>query len=276
MARLLPVWVLKALGLVVAEVYFLLLRQRREMVVQNLLPAFAGDRSAAEKAAHRLHRNFAAKMVDLWRVESGAPVRNWLTNPCELEIIQTARERGRGVIFVTLHLGNWEHGGLLLGQLGIPLTILSQAEPDDGLTDLRIASRRRLGVETLIIGQDSFAFIEVLKQLQAGATLALSLDRPPARGGVEVEFFGRPFAAPVAAADLARASGCAIIGVTIVRRPTGYAVKVLPEFVYDRRALGDREARREFTQQILRAFEPEIRQSIEQWYQFVPIWPKNG
>jgi len=42
------------------------------------------------------------------------------------------------------------------------------------------------------------------------------------------------------------------------------------------RPLGSREARRELTQQILRAFEPEIRKDIDQWYQFVPIWPTDG
>ena len=274
--RVLPAGLVKGFSVIVAEFYFLFRRQRREVVVQNFLPAFAGDRAAAEKAAHRLHRKFALKLVDLWRVEGGVPVQNWLTNPGELEIIRTAQQRGRGILFITLHLGNWEHGGLLLNQLGIPLTILTQAEPDDGLTDLRIALRRRCGVETLIIGQDSFAFVEVIKRLQAGAALAISLDRPPAKGGVTVELFGQPFEAPLAAAELARASGCALIGVTIVRRHAGYAVKVLPEFAYDRKALGDREVRRELTRQILRAFEPQIRQDIDQWYQFVPIWPKEA
>jgi uncharacterized protein len=273
--RILPAGLVKGFASVVAELYWLFQRQRCEMVVQNFLPIFAGDRAAAEKAAHQLHRKFAAKMVDLWRVESGVPVQNWLTNPVELEIIRAARQRGHGTLFITLHLGNWEHGGLLLTQLGIRLTILTQAEPDDGLTDLRIAARRRCGVETLVIGQDDFAFVEVIKQLQAGADLAISLDRPPERGGVPIEFFGHPFEASLAAAELARASGCALIGVIIVRRPNGYAVKVLPEFTYDRRALGNREARRELTQQILRAFEPEIRKDMEQWYQFTPIWPKH-
>jgi predicted RND superfamily exporter protein/lauroyl/myristoyl acyltransferase len=274
--RILPPVLVKGFCVIVAEFYFLFRRQRCEVVVQNFLPVFSGDRSAAEKAAHRLHRKFALKLVDLWRVEGGVPVQNWLTNSGELEIIRTAQQRGRGILFITLHLGNWEHGGLLLNQLGIPLTVLTQAEPNDGLTDLRIASRRRCGVETLIIGQDSFAFVEVIKRLQAGAALAISLDRPPAKGGVTVELFGRPFEAPVAAAELARASGCALIGVTIVRRRAGYAVKVLPEFVYDRKALGNREVRRELTRQILRAFEPQIRQDIDQWYQFVPIWPKDA
>jgi predicted RND superfamily exporter protein/lauroyl/myristoyl acyltransferase len=274
--RILPVGLVKGFAMLLAEVYWRFQRQRCEVVVQNFLPLFAGDRPAAEKAAHQLHRKFAAKMVDLWRVESGVPVQNWLTNLAELEIIRAARQRGHGTLFITLHLGNWEHGGLLLTQLGIRLTILTQAEPDDGLTDLRIEARRRCGVETLVIGQDDFAFVEVIKQLQAGADLAISLDRPPEKGGVPIEFFGHPFEASLAAAELARAAGCALIGVTIVRRPNGYAVKVLPEFTYDRKSLGNREARRELTRQILRAFEPEIRKDIDQWYQFTPIWPKSA
>jgi predicted RND superfamily exporter protein len=271
--RILPVSWVKGLCLIVAELYYRFQRERREMVVDNFLPVLGGDREAAKKAAHRLFLKFSAKLVDLWRVESGVPVTGWLTHSPELDIIRAARERGRGMLFITLHLGNWEHGGLLLNQLGIQLTVLTLAEPDDGLTDLRIALRRRCGVETLIIGQDSFAFVEVIKRLQAGGALALSLDRPVAHGGVPIEFFGRTFDAPVAAAELARASGCALIGVTLVRRPNGYEVKMLPEFTYDRRALGSREARQELTQKILRAFEPEIRKDIDQWYQFVPLWP---
>ena len=274
-AKIFPAAGLKKIASSMAGLYWLFQRQRCEVVVQNFLPLFAGNRIAAEKAARAAHRNFAAKLIDLWRVEGGEDVRNWLVNEAELEIIKAARRRGNGTLFITLHLGNWEHGGQLLNQLGIRLTILSQAEPDDGLTDLRKAARARYGVDTLIIGDDSFAFVEVIKQLQAGADLAVSLDRPPDRGGVSVEFFGQPFEASLAAAELARASGCALVGVTIVRRPDGYAVKVLPEFNYDRKALGNRDARRELTQQILRAFEPEIRKNIEQWYQFTPIWPRQ-
>jgi KDO2-lipid IV(A) lauroyltransferase len=271
----LPVGLVKKIARLLAGLYWRLQRQRCEVVVQNFLPVFSGDKSAAENAARTAHKNFAAKLIDLWRVESGEVTRNWLTTDGELEIIHAARRRGRGTLFITLHLGNWEHGGLLLNQLGIRLTILTQAEPDGGLTDLRKAARARYGVDTLIIGEDSFAFVEVIKQLQAGADMAVSLDRPPDRGGLPVEFFGQPFEASLAAAELARASGCALVGVTIVRRPDGYAVRVLPEFIYDRKNLGNRDARRELTQQILRAFEPEIRKDIEQWYQFTPIWSRE-
>jgi predicted exporter/lauroyl/myristoyl acyltransferase len=272
-ARILPAGWVKAAARRMADVYCLAQRQRAEIVVQNFLPVCGGDLNTARQTARAAHRNFAAKLVDLWRVEGGDKAHRWLTREGELEIIQAARRRGAGTLFITLHLGNWEHGGLLLNELGMRLTILTQAEPDDGLTEMRKQARARYGVDTLIIGNDSFAFVEVIKQLQAGAAMAISLDRPPEQGGAPVQFFGQPFTAPLAAAELARASGCALLGVTLVRRPEGYAVRVLPEFKYDRQVLGQREARRALTEQILRAFETEIRENLEQWYQFTPIWP---
>lgn len=274
--RFVPAWLLKAIFRGVARLYMMLRKERVDLLARNLLPVLDGDPHAARRTSARIHLRFADKLVDLWRVESGLPVKNWLTNGKQLEIIQEVSRRGKGVLFITLHLGNWEHGGLLLAGLGIPLTVLTLAEPDDGLTELRVTLRRRCGVETLMIGQDSFAFVEVIKRLQQGAALAISLDRPPERNGVQIEFFGQPFMASPAAAELARASGCALVGVTITRQAKGFAVNVLPEFDYDRKTLGSREGRRDLTQQILRAFEPFIRQDIEQWYQFVPIWPATG
>jgi lauroyl/myristoyl acyltransferase len=47
----------------------------------------------------------------------------------------------------------------------------------------------------------------------------------------------------------------------------------LPEIVYDRTAIGNRDARIQLTQEILRAFEPVIRQHLDQWFHFVPVWP---
>jgi len=78
--RILPVGLVKGFCLMVAEIYYRLQREQREMVVANFLPVLDGDHAAAEKAAHRLFRKFSTKLVDLWRVESGVPVSEWLTH----------------------------------------------------------------------------------------------------------------------------------------------------------------------------------------------------
>jgi lauroyl/myristoyl acyltransferase len=150
--------------------------------------------------------------------------------------------------------------------------VLTQPEPGEGLTELRQQARARWGVETLVVNADPFAFIEVIKRLQDGAVVALLVDRPPPATAVTVELFGQPFSASIAAAELARATGCALLPVCVLKESTAYAAHMLPEIVYDRAALGNRPARQQLTQEILRAFEPLIAQHPEQWYHFVPVW----
>ncbi len=137
---------------------------------------------------------------------------------------------------------------------GFKLLVLTQPEPDPRLTELRQAARARWGVETIVVGEDAFAFIEIVKRLQEGATVALLMDRPAAPTAVTVNLFGRPFSASIAAAELARASGCAILPACIVRTDDGYEGEIQPEIPYDRAMIGNRAARIQLTQEIMRVF----------------------
>lgn len=273
-ARWLPVAFARVLGANLAAAYGLAARSRRRVVEQNLLPVVGGDRLAARRTAGRLFRNFGIKLADLLRYESGRPVDQLFRELPPPERFAALVRPGRGAILLTVHLGNWEFGAPLLRRLGVKLLVVTLAEPGTGFTELRERARRQWGVETLVIGQDAFAFVEVLKRLQEGALIALLIDRPPAGSGVMVELFDRPFAASVSAAELARASGCALIPVALPWTRAGYEIIVLPEVPYERSQLGDRESRRALTQEILRAFAPVIRQHPDQWFHFVPIWPE--
>src|SRR4029077_2433503 len=161
----------------------------------------------------------------------------------------------RGILLVTPHLGNWEFGGPLLTKRGVKLQVITLAEPGRGFTELRQASRARWDIDTLVIGEDPFAFVEVIRRLEAGATVALLIDRPPKTSSVTVELFGRPFAASIAAAELARASGCVLLPVYLPLTDKGYAAHILPPFPYDRAMLRKREVRQQLTQEIVRTFE---------------------
>lgn len=272
-ARMLPLGISRALARSAAACYWQFAGHRRNVVIQNLQPAFNGDRAAATRAARKLFSEFAIKLVDLWRYEAGMDVTGLKTDWQGWENFAIAHARGKGVLIVTPHLGNWELGATFFVKHDVPLLVLTQAEPDAALTQMRQASRTRRGIETLVVGEDPFAFIEIIKRLQAGATVALLVDRPPAPKAVQIELFGRPIQASNAAAELARASGCAIVPGVIVRNENGYSATILPEIPYDRAAIGDRDGRIRLTQEILRALERAIREHAEQWYHFVPVWP---
>ena len=274
--RRLPRTLTTALARALGRIYWHWAVERREVVIQNFLPVLKGDRRAAVAAAKAMFTEFALKIADLWRFEGGVDVGGEKAGWRGWENFEPAHARGNGVLLVTPHLGNWEIGAPFFIARGISILVLTQPEPNPELTRMRQISRARRGVETLVVGEDAFAFIEIIRRLQAGSTVALLVDRPPPGTAVTVDLFGQPFSASIAAAELARASGCAIVPGLIVRSTTGYAATIMPEILYDRAAIGDRAARIRLTQEIMRVFEPAIRQHVEQWYHFVPVWPERN
>lgn len=274
LSRRIPHFLLGALASHVAKLYWLAARSRRRVVFDNVLPAVNGDRAAARIVTRELFQQFSLKLADLWRYESGLSIYNLFHNLTGWEHFQAASARGRGVLLATVHLGNWEFGAPLLTQRGVNLQVITQAEPQPALTQLRQAARARWGIETLALGDSPFAAVEIIRRLEANNVVALLMDRPPTPTAAPVKLFERPFLASVSAAELARASGCAVLPVYLPRTSRGYIAHILPEISYERPALRDREARLEFTQRIITAFEPAIRLYLNQWYHFVPIWPR--
>lgn len=255
-----------------AVVYRITQPDRFAVVTANLRPVVGDAPGVAERTAQDNFRQFALKLVDLWRQEAGVSVEDRIRPGVGWEQFSSARSEGRGVLLVTPHLGNWELGTVLLKREGVRPLVLTAPEPGGRFTELRAEARARQGVDTLVVGEDPFAFVEVIRRLQDGGMVALLLDRPPEATGVSVEFLGRPFRASVAAAELARASGAAVLPVYIVREGQEYRAYALDPVAYDRRALGSREERIAFTGRILRAFEPAVRQFPDQWFHFVPVW----
>jgi uncharacterized protein len=274
--RFLPAWVCGPLGRVLGLGFWASSPKRRRIVVDNLLPALGGDRARAASMARSLFAHFGVKIADLWRYESGRRIESWFLELTGTEHFAAAVAERRGLLLVTPHLGNWEFGAPLMARRGLQVLAVTQAEPDRALTNLRVESRSRWGIETLVIQEDPFAFLEVIRRLDAGGSVALLVDRPHPATSVRAQLFGRPILASLAPAELARATGCVILPVCVVRRGGGYVAQVLPAVSYTRASLRQFEARVQLTQAILRAFEPIIRQHPDQWYHFVPIWPSDS
>jgi KDO2-lipid IV(A) lauroyltransferase len=189
------------------------------------------------------------------------------------EHLAAARERGRGAIVVTGHLGHWELGGLMLASHGLPLTVLTLEEPSTELTRWREACRRQLGIKTITVGPGHpFSFVEIIQTLRRNELLAMLVDRPYAGSGAPVQFFGHTTEFSTAPALLAHHTGAAVLPAFVLRDGQGgylsTAEPIIPmEAPEDRRA-----ALASNTQRIATAFEAIIRQHPEQWFNYTPIW----
>jgi lauroyl/myristoyl acyltransferase len=275
-ARFLPESWLAAVTTRATALFGLLHRARFRVVVDNLMPLVGNDPPAARAAARKLFRNFGLKVAHLWTYEAGCDIDHLVGQLEGRDRFFAALKSGRGVLLVSPHLGNWELGAPLLAQHGVKLLAVTLEEPSRHLTELRSHSRRRWGIETIVIRRDPFSFLEVLRQLENGAAVALLIDRPPAGTAAPVPLFDRELDVSLAPAELARASGCVLLPVYVVHESGGYHASVLPEIDYDRRGLRQVDARHALTREIMRAFEPAIRNHPDQWYHFVPIWRTDG
>jgi len=152
-----------------AGVYWTFAGHRREIVIENLLPVLNGDYAAARTKSNELIRNSRSSSWTCGVMKTACP---WTTvwRMDGLGTFAGALEQKRGILLVTPHLGNWEFGGPLLTRRGVNLQIITLAEPGNKLTQMRRKSRARWDIETLVIGEDPFAFVEIIRRLEAGAT----------------------------------------------------------------------------------------------------------
>jgi len=125
------------------------------------------------------------------------------------EHVEAALERGKGLIFLTPHLGCFEITSLHYAQRH-PVAVLYRPPKLRWLQPLLEAGRER-GLVTLA-PTDMSGVKTLLKALKRGEAVGILPDQTPGNGeGVWAQFFGRPAYTMTLAARLARGTGAAVI-----------------------------------------------------------------
>jgi KDO2-lipid IV(A) lauroyltransferase len=125
------------------------------------------------------------------------------------EHVDAALRQGKGVLFATAHLGNWELSAFAHGLASEPMSILVRPL-DNPLIDRMVESRRGLRGNRVIFKKD-FAR-SILKALDRNDKVGILLDQNASlESGVFVDFFGLPACAGTGFAKIAAHSGAAVI-----------------------------------------------------------------
>lgn len=157
-----------------------------------------------------------------------APVR---FSEGSLDCLRASLARGRGVIFATAHVGNWELMGAIVAREA-RVTVLFKPSPDARLTRLMVAFRERQGVSSVDVTRPGH-LRRALSALRDGGVLGILVDQP-VRGAPLRPFFGRPAPTSTLAAALALRHGVPLLFGTILRcGPCQHAITIeapeLPE-----------------------------------------------
>jgi len=196
------------------------LRAERRKSIRNLELAFQGEKSAEELRGinRRVFVNQGRNLFELF----------WLSrvSPSELlrqvhfqgmEHMQSAYQRGKGVLLVTGHIGNWEFMAAAVAAAGYPLWVVAAPLYDPRLNWVVAGIRKRYGVQTIYRHHPS-ARRTILRVIKKGEVMGLLIDQDTRVKGVFVDFFGRPAYTPSSAASLALRSEAEVIIGSIVRQ----------------------------------------------------------
>ena len=125
------------------------------------------------------------------------------------EYVEEAFRRGRGVLFATAHLGNWELSAFAHALFRAPMSMVVRPL-DNPLIDRLVERRRALSGNRPIFKRD-FARA-ILKALAANEAVGILIDQnASADSGVFVDFFRFPACASMGLAKIAAHSGAAVI-----------------------------------------------------------------
>jgi len=226
-----------------------------------------------QKAARKVYAEFGSTLADYFYIGTRPSARaaQIITRIDGQEHLQEAHRRGKGALIVTAHFGLFELGGLLMAESGLPFAVLTLPEPSKALSDWRAQFRHRWKADTIEIGNDSFAFLQIADRLRQGTFIATLIDRPHPTESTPVNLPNG--VAYFSAGMLLLAAHCQVpvIPATMVRCHDGsyHAHIFAPIFVQERASRA--ETLRFYSQQIVDTFLPVLAAYPEQWYQFVPL-----
>lgn len=201
-----------------------------------------------------------------------AEVLGWCTEKRGLEHVRATLAEGKGLVLVTVHLGLFEYGGLMVENLEGSMTVLTLPEPSRELSDWRASYRKRWGADTIEVGAGYFSSVEVVRKLKRGHCVAMLADRPYDQNAVPVEYPGGPVLFSTGPVWLSLLSGSPIVPVSIVTGSDGnYRVEALapirPRWLKEGRDMTVEH----FTREMGKQFQQAICEHPDQWFQFVPL-----
>ncbi len=269
---LLPVKGGTLLGLLLYHVW----KSRRAIAIDNLRKCVnLGILSLAESPEEVIKENFrnlGRSFIEVVKIYFGTG-RAILgkTMIKGMEHFEKARAKGKGVIFITGHCGNWELLAILSSYKVAPLSVVARPLNNPYLNTFLEKARSRYGNRAIY---KKGALRAILAALKDGGLVGILMDQAvfPEEGYV-VSFLGRGAWTTKMPALLARKTGAPAVPVFIRRTGEGHEITVHPEVGLSSNS-NQEEAVREDTERFSGFIEDYIRENPSQWLWMHRRWKR--
>lgn len=132
--------------------------------------------------------------------------------------LDTALEKGTGVIALTGHIGNWEMLGAFFAKMGYPVNVVATTLRDDKLNNVIIEIRESSGMNVLERRKGTMGAMRCLKR---GEILGVLIDQDTSVQSVEVDFLGSRAKTAVGPVRLSAKTGATILPAAMLMTDDG-------------------------------------------------------
>jgi len=266
---LLPGSAARGLGRLAGQIWAWLDSGRRSMAKRHLGRVLGKEAESGDPVMISYGRYWAEVF---WARASRVPEMLGGSTVDGLDLIEAARDAGKGMIYALPHIGNWEVAAPVAIAEGVPVVAVAEKLSNERITDWFTGMRAEFGIEIVLATGSTEVMRKLEEALGANKAVALLSDRDLKGKGVEVEFFGEKTTLPPGPATLAIRNDAPLFPVASYFDGEGHHVVVKPAIPVPEDGTRSDKVRA-MTQTLAHEFEDLIRQAPDQWHLLVPNWP---
>jgi Kdo2-lipid IVA lauroyltransferase/acyltransferase len=256
----------RKLGDLLGEAGFRLDRRRRNIALDNLTLALGDELNPGQRRemAKAVYRHMGQILFEVgWSLTASAAELDRHVRIEGLAHYRAAFEKGKGVLAITGHLGNWELLSIVADRARIPINVLYRPLDFTPLNLFFENLRGRFGAHLI---PTSHAMIRIVRALRKKEAVAILMDQSADwYDGVWVDFFGHRTCTNKGMALIALKSRAPVLPAFLYREENGFRAVFGPEIplVVTGDKTKDIEAN---TLNYSKAVERGIRRHPEQWF----------
>lgn len=268
-------WALKAgekLGLLLFYVW----KSRRKIAIENLSMVVSSGALQISEPVEKLikdnFRNLGKSSVEVIKIYYGLGQKIFGSVSIEgIDNMERAKSKGKGMLFLTGHCGNWELVAMVASLKLSELAVVARPLDNPYLNNIIEGAREKYGNRVI---SKKGALKSIIRILRSNGCVGILMDQAVTRNeGFITDFLGRGAWTSKVPATIARKTGAAVLPAFIHRTGRGHLIKVYPEIDLSRS--GDSEtAIREDTIRFSGFVEDYIREHPEEWLWMHRRWKR--
>ena len=253
-------------GKILGRAWYKLDKRHRNLALNNIRYAYGDSVSPheAENLAKKVFENFARMVFEHAWFTRLAPREYYRYFRVKgLHHLHRAHAKGRGVICISGHMGNWELGLAMYELFRVPFCVVYKPIKNRGINQYLLDKRTIEGFE--MVKKDG-ASKNVRKMLEKGYAAGLLVDQNTRRKyGVFIDFFGKKACTNKNVAKLALQTSAPVVPLFIYRENERFVFEILPE-VKLKKSSDTGSDIFENTQKFADIVEDFVRKRPEQWF----------